>query len=217
MDEGKLLGLVLLCVPLSLLSFGGGQTILAGLQHQTVDVHQWLTGQQFTQLFAISRAAPGPSTLITALIGWEVAGLAGAIVATLAIFIPSSALICLVGKWWQRHRGSTWTVAVERGLVPIAVGLIFAGGLAIAKASEPTLISVATIAITAAVLYFTKTSPYTILGVVGLIYFLLAFFDIDPTRQAGDPCCTDSQAALSVEFQPTGAFSARLRSDPIVT
>ena len=176
MDDDNLLGLILLCVPLSLLSFGGGQTIVAGLQHQTVEVHHWLTSQQFTDLFAISRAAPGPSTLITALIGWQVSGFPGAVVASLAIFVPSSALICVVGGWWQRRRGSALAVAIERGLVPIAVGLIFAGALAVAQSAELSAIGVATIAATGVVLHFTRIGPYTILSVVGLSYLGLSLW-----------------------------------------
>ena len=47
------------------------------MQHQTVTVHGWLTNGEFADLFAIARAAPGPSTLIVALIGWQVAGFLG--------------------------------------------------------------------------------------------------------------------------------------------
>lgn len=170
MDDGKLLQLVLLCVPLSLVSFGGGQAIVAGLQHETVSVYGWLTGQQFTDLFAISRAAPGPSTLIVALIGWQVGGFLGAIAATLAIFIPSSLLIGAVGGLWLRRRASPWVVAIERGLMPIAVGLIFAGFYMLAEAAGLTWIDWATILAVSAILYFTKLNPYPILAAVALFY-----------------------------------------------
>jgi len=175
MDE-KLLGLVLLAVPLSLLSFGGGQTIVVGLGHQVVNVHHWLTGPQFADLFAISRAAPGPSTLILALIGWQLGGLTGAIMATLAIFVPSSLLLCLVGHWWQKRKGSAWAVAVERGLAPIAVGLIFGGAYVVAQSANLNLVGLATIAVATALLYFTRIGTYTLLGAVALVYLGLAFW-----------------------------------------
>src|SRR5262249_57406046 len=79
MSDNRLLGLVLVFAPLSALSFGGGQAIIADMQHQTV-AQGWLSDTEFADLFAISRAAPGPSTLISALIGWQVAGLVGAVV-----------------------------------------------------------------------------------------------------------------------------------------
>ncbi len=99
----RLLGLVLVFVPLSLLSFGGGQAIIADMQQQTVAVHGWLTDAQFVDLFALSRAAPGPTTLIAALIGWQVAGLAGALVAAFAIYVPSSIIVYAASRWWHRR------------------------------------------------------------------------------------------------------------------
>lgn len=169
MDE-KLLGLVVLCVPLSLLSFGGGQTIAVGLQHQTVDVYHWLTAQEFTTLFAISKTSPGPTTLIVALIGWHIAGLWGALVASLAMFLPSSLLVCLAGRYWERHRRSRWTAAIEQGLLPIAVGLMFAGSFAIARFAGFGPFDFAVIGVTLIVLWYTKIGPYPILGAVGLVY-----------------------------------------------
>ena len=171
MDDDKLLGLVLLCVPLSLVSFGGGQTIVASLQHQTVDVQHLLTSRQFTDLYAISRASPGPSTLIVALIGWGISGFWGAVIATLAIFIPSSALICIFGSWWQQHRLSPWGRAVERGLTPIAVGLIVAGGLAVSQSAGLSLFEIATTLAAAAFLTLTRVGPYPVLVTVGALYF----------------------------------------------
>lgn len=173
MDE-RALAFALLCVPLSLLSFGGGQTIVAGLQHQTVDLHQWLTAQQFTQLFAISKTAPGPSTLIVALLGWQIGGVWGAVAAAVAIFLPSSLLLCAVGKVWQQHRGAPLTRAIEKGLLPVAVGLIFAGVLTVARFAELGVIDAAVILATAATLRFTRIGPYPILGVVGLFYLGLS-------------------------------------------
>ena len=67
MLDSRLIGLILVFVPLSLLSFGGGQAIVADIQYQTVEVHKWLTNSEFVDMFAISRASPGPSTLIAAL------------------------------------------------------------------------------------------------------------------------------------------------------
>jgi chromate transporter len=178
MDDGKLLGLVLLCLPLSLLSFGGGQSIVAGLQHQTVDVYNWLNAQQFTELFAISRAAPGPSTLIVALIGWQVAGIWGALAASFAIFAPSSLLICLVGRWWEGHRRSRWSVAVEQGLLPIAVGLILSSTLTIAQFASLRTIDYVVIVSAGLVLRFTKIGPYPILATVAVLYFCMSLMGV---------------------------------------
>src|SRR4029453_2670281 len=97
--DSRLLSLILVFAPLSLFSFGGGQGSIADMQVQVVN-QGWMTPQQFADVFALSRAAPGPSTLIAALIGWEVAGFVGALVGTLAIYVPSSIVMYGAGRGW---------------------------------------------------------------------------------------------------------------------
>jgi chromate transporter len=134
-DIRTLLALVLVFAPLSLLSIGGGAALLAEIEHQSVSVHAWTTQREFADLFAISRAAPGPGTMLSTLIGWKVAGLGGALTATVALYLPSSLLVYGAARLWGRWRGSLWHSAVERGLAPIASGLILAGGIAVMRVS----------------------------------------------------------------------------------
>lgn len=129
-DDGPL-ALLAVFVPFSLVSIGGGPSILAGIQHQAVDVHHWVTSREFIEMFAISRAAPGPGSMLTTLIGWHVGGLVGALVATFALFVPSSLLCYGVAAVWNRHRGKRWHSALEQGLAPVGIGLILAGALSI--------------------------------------------------------------------------------------
>jgi chromate transporter len=127
MRDNLLLTLVAVFVPFSLVSIGGGTSVLAGIQHQAVDVHHWVTTREFVELFAISRVAPGPGSMLTTLIGWHVDGWTGALVATLALFVPSSLLCYGVTLVWNRHRGKRWHAAVEKGLSPVGIGLVLAG------------------------------------------------------------------------------------------
>ena len=129
--------------PLSLFSFGGGQAIIADMQVQVVN-QGWMTAQQFADVFALSRAAPGPSTLIAALIGWQVAGFAGALVGTLAIYVPSSIVMYGAVRWWQSRGDSPWRNALQRGLAPIAMGLVFAGALSVLQAAQVSVLQLAT-------------------------------------------------------------------------
>lgn len=171
--DNRLIGLLVVFAPLSLLSFGGGQAIVADIQYQTVDVHHFLTNQEFADLFAVSRAAPGPSTLIAALIGFQVAGFLGALAGCLAIYIPSSLLVYGISSWWQRHRVSPIKTAVERGLAPVAVGLIFAGAIAVIRAAHVGALEMATIVLCAAIFYLTKVSPYLLVLTVALAYLAI--------------------------------------------
>jgi chromate transporter len=131
-----LLTFVTLFVPLSLVSVGGGQTLVAGIHRQVVDNHHWLTETQFVDAFAISRMSPGPGTLLVTLIGWDVAGVWGAIVASLAIFVPSALLVYGLARLWARYRGARWQLALEAGLRPVAAGMILASGFVLLQALE---------------------------------------------------------------------------------
>jgi chromate transporter len=135
MRESLLLSLVAVLAPLSLVSIGGGTSINAPLQHQTVEVLQWLTPQEFLDMFAISRMTPGPGAMLATLIGFKVAGLPGAAVATLALFVPSSLLCFVIARVWDHYHARPWRKAVEDGLAPIAAGLMFAGVLAVLRLS----------------------------------------------------------------------------------
>jgi chromate transporter len=177
MLDNRLIGLALVLAPLSLASFGGGQAIIADVQHQTVG-HGWLTDSQFTDLYAVSRAAPGPSSLITSLIGYQIAGVAGAVVALFATFVPSSAVVYAAAFWWQRHPGSPIKTAIERGLAPVAIGLIFAGAYAILQAAHAGVTVIATTAICTAALYFTRVTPYLVVLIVGVVYFTASWFGL---------------------------------------
>jgi chromate transporter len=169
-SDDRLLGLVLVFAPLSALSFGGGQAIIADMQHQTVAVQGWLSDSEFADLFAISRAAPGPSTLISALIGWQVAGLAGALVATLAIYVPSSLMVYAASRWWHARRDSPWRGVLERGLAPTAVGLVFAGVLAVLEAAHANVFQILTAVASAGLLMFTRISAYALMAAVAAVY-----------------------------------------------
>jgi chromate transporter len=173
MSASRLLALMLVFSPLSILSIGGGQATIPEIQHQTVTIHGWLTNDEFADLFAIARAAPGPSTLIVALIGWQVAGFLGALAATLAIFVPSSIVMYAVSSWWLRNEKSAIRKAIEQGLAPVAVGLVFAGAVIVLSAAHAGLLALATAAVVCVVQSTTKISTYGIVVAVAVTYLVL--------------------------------------------
>jgi chromate transporter len=173
MPDNRLLALILVFSPLSILSIGGGQATIPEMQHQAVTVHGWLTNGEFADLFAIARAAPGPSTLIVALIGWQVAGFLGALVATFAIFVPSSIVMYAASSWWLRNEKSALRKAIEQGLAPVAVGLIFAGMVIVLRAAHAGVLALATTAAVCLLQSTTKISTYGIVGAVTGTYLIM--------------------------------------------
>ncbi|HUJ98257.1 MAG TPA: chromate transporter [Stellaceae bacterium] len=172
MREETFAALLLVFVPLSLLSVGGGPSILAGLQN-AVAARGWMSQRDFLDLFAIARAAPGPGVLLATLVGWKVAGIPGAIVASLALFVPSSLLYYAVARHWSAHRGKLWHSALERGLAPVAAALILAGSLVILRASGTNygLWAIAA-ASTAILLWRPRLNPLWVLAAGGIAAML---------------------------------------------
>jgi chromate transporter len=173
--RGNLLwALFLVCAPLSFLSIGGGASILAPLNQQAVEIHHWMTQREFVDMFAISRAAPGPGSMLVALIGWKVAGWPGAFVGVIGIFLPSSFLCYGAARIWNHYRGTAFHTALETGLVPVGTGLIMAGALAILRASEigPSGWAIALAA--TALLAWRNLHPLLVLFAGGAVYALAA-------------------------------------------
>jgi len=164
--------LLLVFAPLSLLSIGGGQSIVADIQHQVTTVHQWLSPGQFLDDYAIARASAGPASLIVTLIGWQVAGVAGAIVSSLAIFVPSSALFYGLTILWHRHAFRRWRDRLARGLAPIAVGLVLASGYGLLQANAGDWLSWVVTAASLAVFMRSAAHPFLLIGAGAAIYFV---------------------------------------------
>ncbi|MGE0724900.1 MAG: chromate transporter, partial [Alphaproteobacteria bacterium] len=140
----------------SLLAFGGGNTVLPEMHRQAVEVSGWITDRQFTDLFAIAQASPGPNILIVTLIGWQAAGAPGALVATVAVCLPACALTYVVSQAWDRFRGARWRTAVQAGLAPVTCGLVAAGALVVVDAADTSWTAGAITAATAAIAWGTR-------------------------------------------------------------
>ncbi|HVB15555.1 MAG TPA: chromate transporter [Stellaceae bacterium] len=172
---GSLLALAIVFAPLSLLSFGGGNAVLADIATQAIVVRHWTSAREFADLFALSRAAPGPGSLLATLIGWKVAGLPGALAATIAFYLPSAVLVFGAARVWERWRGSPWHTAIERGIAPIAAGLLLSGGIVVLRASPAGWpVWMAALLTTAALLRWPRLHPVPLLLAGGALFGALA-------------------------------------------
>lgn len=164
MKDNAWLDLLTVFVPLSFLTIGGGQSVISDIHRQAVLVQGWMSDAQFMQLYALSRVAPGPGSLLVTLVGWEAAGWTGALVASLAIFVPSSILVYSLARLWERHRNALWPRAVEAGLVPVAAGMILAAACTVLEVAEGGALAWAVAGLCACALLFTRISPFLLLG-----------------------------------------------------
>ena len=114
---------------MSLFAVGGANSAMPEMHRVAVDVQHWLTDKQFADVFAISQLSPGPNVLIVTLIGYSVAGVAGALVATLAMCVPTAVLAYGVSRFLTRSSHSRWPAIIQAALVPLSIGLMGASGL----------------------------------------------------------------------------------------
>ena len=154
-----LITLALVFTQLSVLAFGGGNAILPEMQHQVVNIHHWMSAEQFSSLFAMAQAAPGPNMMIVPLIGWHVAGPAGLLVTSLAKFGPSSMITIYALKFWQRFKDHPFRSRFEQALKPITVGLVLVSAWMIAQASAQSSLLVIIVILTALLGLFKKIHP----------------------------------------------------------
>jgi chromate transporter len=117
-------GLALQLALLSLLQIGGALAIAPDLHRLMVERTALLTDAQFAASIAIAQASPGPNALYVAVIGYQVAGLAGALGILAAILVPSSLLAVAIGRWGHARRERRALLAFKAGMAPISVALL---------------------------------------------------------------------------------------------
>jgi chromate transporter len=165
---------------LSLLSIGGGNAVLPEMHLKAVRGAHWLTDSQFADIFSISQAAPGPSILIVALVGYAaglsvggvLAGVLGGVIATAAMIIPAATLVYVITLFWQKAQKSRLRYAVEKGFAPLTVGLILATSLVMSRAADHDWRAYSLTGICTVIFVFTKTNPLIVVASAGLIgYF----------------------------------------------
>lgn len=157
---------------LSILSIGGGNTVLPEMHRKTVTSFHWLSDKQFADVFAISQAAPGPSILIVTIIGYKAAGVLGAIIATIAMMLPAAILVYIVSRVWEKAKESAFRKAVEKGLAPLTVGLILASGWVMSKAADHDWRAYILTGICTAIFTTTKINPLFIVAAAGVVGWL---------------------------------------------
>jgi chromate transporter len=159
---------------LSLVAIGGINAILPEIHRVVVDVEGWMTSAQFVELFALAQLAPGPNAMIVALVGWKVAGVVGAMVATAAVCGPSSVACYIAWQWADRLREAPLRGVIQRALAPIAIGLIMASGYTLALGADRSLGALALTLLATAALGFPRVNPVWVLlaaaavGIAGL-------------------------------------------------
>jgi chromate transporter len=128
LSQSPVLELFWHCAQLSLLAVGGAVATVPGLQRQVVVEQGWLSASEFTGSVALAQAAPGPNLLFVAVVGFNVAGLTGALAALAGMLLPSTSLTLVVSRWGGRRRDQLAVRAFVAGMAPVTLGLVLSSG-----------------------------------------------------------------------------------------
>jgi chromate transporter len=152
-------------VLLSSISFGGFPSVLPDVHNFVVATHGWATDRQFADFFAIAQSIPGPNMiLMMSLVGWQVWGLPGAVASAVATFAPPCAMYFIAYRWWHRRDDAPWQAVLRRGLVPVTIGIVIAGGAVMAQAADAGWHAALVTAAAAGLLLAARLSPLWILA-----------------------------------------------------
>jgi len=177
-DDGAVWQLTLHLALISFAAVGGGVIMLAPDIHRfVVDVHRWIDDRQFAAAYAIAQASPGPNMLFVTLIGWQIAGAAGAFFTTAAVIVPPALVTYLVTAVSSRRQSGVGRFgrAVRNGLAPVSVGLLTAGMWVLFVSTNGGWREAVAVAITVVVMLRTKLNPLwlivlgAIAGMAGLV------------------------------------------------
>jgi len=170
-DDSPILTLAWTFAVMSLFAVGGANSAIPEMHRVAVDVHHWLTDKQFADVFAISQLSPGPNVLIVTLIGYTVGGLGGALIATVAMCLPTALLAYGVSRFLDRSSHARWPSVLQASLVPLSIGLMAASAFVLAQTSDRTSAAILVTGAAAVLAAFTRLNPLWLLLAGGCIGF----------------------------------------------
>jgi chromate transporter len=156
---------------MSLFAVGGALSAIPEMHRVAVDVHHWMSDRQFADMVAIAQLSPGPNVLVVTLIGFHVAGIAGGLIATLAMCGPTAVVAYLVSRTMDRSRAAQWPSLIQSALVPLSIGLMGASAMILGLSAGTSWVAAVLVVATALVTLLTRVNPLLMLAVGGLLGF----------------------------------------------
>jgi chromate transporter len=170
----SLLSLTWVFFKIGLVFFGGGFVVIPVMHHELVTNLHWLTNRQFIDGTAISQLTPGPVAVLATFAGYQVAGVAGALVGTAAIFLPGSVLMVLLSRSYEYVRNHEGARHILDTLIPVIVGLLISAALQIGRTTMTGWTDFAIFAVALTLLVRYKLNPALLIIAAALLGLLRA-------------------------------------------
>ncbi len=173
---GLLLALAAIFLRMGSVTFGGGFVMVPLIEAEVVRTNHWLTHQEFADATALGQLTPGPVLITATFIGYRVAGTLGALIATIAVFLPAFIMTVAAGSSLRRFRANRQVQAFLRGVTPAVVGLLIAAAWSIGRAGIRTWLGLILAVIAALVLLRFRVNPFWVIlgaGVSRVVFGLI--------------------------------------------
>lgn len=139
----KLWEIFLIYLKIGAFTIGGGYAMLPLIQEEVVSNKEWMTTEEFLDMFAVIQSAPGPIAINSAVfIGYKIAKVQGAIVATLGAVIPSFSIILIIAIYFTDFKDVFFVEGLFKGVRPAVVGLISAAVYRLSQSAEFTKVDI---------------------------------------------------------------------------
>lgn len=173
----EMMRLFLAFMKIGAFSFGGGYAMIPFIEQEVIFRHGWITLDRFLDVMAISAITPGPVAINAAtFIGYQVGEVAGSVIATTAVVLPSFAIMLVAGLLLSRYKDFALTKRMFSGIRPVAFALIAAAVISTGTTVTQDLASVLIALASFFIVTFTKTHPVLVLlasGAAGLLLYFL--------------------------------------------
>ena len=158
---------------MSLLLFGGGFVFIPLMQEVIVDEFNWLSHKEFIDGIALGQVTPGPILISATFIGYKVAGLVGAVVATIGIFAPPAIVMLICTGFLDRIKNSDVLKAVIRGIRCGVIGMIAAAAWVVISTASPNLVTLIIFILSMSALLVLKLEIVWIIPMAGIVGYLM--------------------------------------------
>lgn len=158
-DAGKALDLGGIFLKIGAVIFGGGYAAIPFIQNEVVTVRNWLTAREFIDAVALGQMTPGPVAITATFVGLKVMGIPGAIIATLAIFLPSFLMLIVMVRIYRRINRNAYVISFFNGVKSAVVAILLSTGVVF-------------------ILYNWQHPAYAAFGIIALV--VLLFVKIEP-------------------------------------
>lgn len=171
-------------IQVGLFSIGGGYAAIPLIQNQVVEIHPWLTMNEFTDLITIAEMTPGPIAVNSAtFVGIRIAGLSGAVIATIGCILPSCFIVSFLAFIYYHYKGVAVLQSVLESLRPAVVALIASAGLSVLAQvtfqgktmiiSNINYTGVVIFCVAFLILRRLKQNPIAVMAACGMVSFIL--------------------------------------------